>query len=29
MVFWSWWGILAIALVVVVIGKLLHGWYKK
>jgi len=29
MVFWSWWGILAIALIVVVIAKLLHGWYKK
>ena len=29
MVFWSWWAILAFALVVVVIAKLLHGWYKK
>jgi len=29
MFFWSWWGIIAIALVLVVIGKLLHGWYKK
>jgi len=27
--FWNWWGILAIALIIVVFGKLLHGWYKK
>jgi hypothetical protein len=27
--FWNWWGILSVALVVVVIGKMLHVWSKK
>lgn len=29
MAFWGWWGVIAIALIVAVIAKLLHGWYKK
>jgi hypothetical protein len=27
--FWNWWGILGIALIVVVLGKLLHMWSKR
>jgi hypothetical protein len=27
--YWTWWGILAIALVIVMIGKALHIWRKK
>ena len=27
--FWSWWGILGIALVIVVVGKALHFWRKR
>ncbi len=26
---WSWWEILSIALVIVVLGKALHVWRKK
>jgi hypothetical protein len=27
--FWTWWGMLSVALVIVVIGKALHIWRKK
>jgi len=27
--FWTWWGILSIALVVVILGKLFHVWKKS
>ena len=27
--YWTWWGMLSIALIIVVLGKALHIWKKK